>query len=376
MQNRFLPVLLSISLMVSAAPVYAEPDEMIVETAPITGTTQGTSIGYIDPDVIKLASSVRNVDDTEIKTWAVDAGITTENEDISETPCTWERFLGFLWQMNGAPMSGEAKFEKNEAERESASILDWAINAGLMDQERSETLMSEKMMKGNAIWLLWHMAGEPEPSTSNHSLPAGSHEKEELWACDTGLITREEQPSSDLSQTLTINDAVTYLYYSYHRRSESSFPITVDQFLASCQNVVDYARTHGYRYGSSSAFDPTTDGIISCDRLVAKALYDLGYTDQPRGGIVCSNADHYLSAWGFQRSTSMADAKRGSIMLVKHNGKDHTSHVFVCASDFDASMHCDRYDCGSNGFIQRQQPIPNLGFWYRTDDVIVYNIPE
>ena len=154
------------------------------------------------------------------------------------------------------------------------------------------------------------------------------------------------------------------------------FPITVDQFLDSCRNVTETARINQYRYGDSSAEDPTTDGIISCDRLIAKALYDLGYTDQKQGGITCVDADEWLAAHGFIRSTSLADAKRGSIMLVKHEGEDSTSHMFVFASDFDLeSMTGDRYDCGSQDFIDRPQPVSGVGYWYRTDDVIVYNIP-
>ena len=42
----------------------------------------------------------------------------------------------------------------------------------------------------------------------------------------------------------------------------------------------------------------------------------------------------------------------------------------------NGKYYCDRFDCGSNEFIRKEQPIKNLNFWYRTDDVIVYNFPE
>ena len=132
-----------------------------------------------------------------------------------------------------------------------------------------------------------------------------------------------------------------------------------------------------YTYGDSRAQNPTTDGIISCDRMVAKALYDLGYTGQPTGGITCGNADEYLASWGFERSENLYDAKRGSIMLVKHKDVDYTSHMYVLAIDMDFNaMVADRYDCGSNGNIQSVQPLRGEGFWYRTDSIIVYNIPN
>ena len=158
--------------------------------------------------------------------------------------------------------------------------------------------------------------------------------------------------------------------------------LTVSGFLKEVAAVQEYARTHGYEYGHSTAVNPTTDGKIACDRLVSKALYNLGFTDQPKGGITIVNIDHYLSAWGFERSTSLEYAKAGSIMLVWHKTTDpikhpYPSHVFVLASDFNTStMTADRYDCGSNTFIRSQQPLRGLGFWYRTDPVVVYSVPE
>lgn len=146
----------------------------------------------------------------------------------------------------------------------------------------------------------------------------------------------------------------------------------VEKFLNACKNVCDTARKGNYKYGNSRAVPPTADKIISCDRMIAKAMWDLGYTDQPKGGITCGNADEYLKKWGLKRSTKLSDAKRGSIMLVKHNGKNYTSHMFVFASDFKNGKG-DRYDCGSQNYINSVQPIKNVGYWYRTDSVIVYN---
>ena len=156
----------------------------------------------------------------------------------------------------------------------------------------------------------------------------------------------------------------------------SNFPITKAQFIASLQNVVDTARENHYQYGDSHAEDPTTDGLISCDRLISKALWDLGYTDQHSGGMGVGELDDYLSSHGFIRSTSMQDITDCSIMLVKHQGEDYFGHAYVALGfDFN-TMTGDRYDTGCQSFIDQPQPLRGKGFWYRTDDLIVYNIPE
>ena len=86
--------------------------------------------------------------------------------------------------------------------------------------------------------------------------------------------------------------------------------------------------------------------------------------------------DEYLSSHGFIRSTSMQDITDCSIMLVKHQGEDYFGHAYVALSfDFN-TMTGDRYDTGCQSFIEQPQPLRGKGFWYRTDDLIVYNIPE
>ena len=156
--------------------------------------------------------------------------------------------------------------------------------------------------------------------------------------------------------------------------------ISVMDFLASCKRVTDIARLGHYKYGNSQAVNPTTDHLISCDRLVAKALYDLGMTDQRRGGETCGSMDVWLSRHGFLRSTSLSAVRTGSILLVKHHNKNYTSHMYVAASplvrDRNGRWHGDRYDCGQQKYIDNVQPIRDVGYWYRTDSVIVYNFPS
>ena len=152
--------------------------------------------------------------------------------------------------------------------------------------------------------------------------------------------------------------------------------ITVDQFLNSCKNVVDKARTRGWRYGNSTATPPCSDGIISCDRLIARALYDLGFTDQRRGGETCGSLETYLSKHGFIKSNKFSDIKKGSILLVKHAGLNYWSHAFVALSYNSSTWITSRYDTGSNQRIQSVQPLKNVSWGYRKDTVCVFNIPK
>ena len=145
---------------------------------------------------------------------------------------------------------------------------------------------------------------------------------------------------------------------------------TVKQFLESVKATQEYARTHGYRYGDSHGVPPTSDKIISCDRLIAKALWDLGFTDQPKGGIVCGTAESYLTSHGFEVGRSVADVRAGSILLV-YNAK-HSRHMFVVKS-YDGKT--ERYDCGSQGLINTKQPVVTPSFPY-SNIIAVFNIPK
>ena len=152
--------------------------------------------------------------------------------------------------------------------------------------------------------------------------------------------------------------------------------ITREQFMTACKGVVDMARTRGWRYGNSTAIPPCSDGRISCDRLIARALYNLGFQDQRRGGETCGSLDTYLNNHGFIRSQSFNDIVPGSIILVKHNGLNYWSHAFVCLAFDKKTFVTDRYDTGSDYRIRSVQPLRNQGWGYRKDVVLVYNIPE
>lgn len=156
---------------------------------------------------------------------------------------------------------------------------------------------------------------------------------------------------------------------------KSAKDITVDQFLKSAKNVMDTARTKRWHYGDSHSIPPCKDKTISCDRLIARALWDLGFTDQRQGGETCGTLDEYLKEHGFYRSKNKSDIRKGSILLVKHAGYSYISHAFICVK-FSSNWVTDRYDAGSDARIQTAQPLRDVSWGYRTDDVIVYNISK
>lgn len=141
------------------------------------------------------------------------------------------------------------------------------------------------------------------------------------------------------------------------------------EFLAAVKATQEYARKHSYIWADSRSTVPASDGKISCDRLVARALWDLGYTDQIKGGIALGrDFEGYLIKHGFKRSTSMAAAKAGSVLVVM-NPSGSSRHVFVIASR--SGDRYTRYDCGSTEWIRSKQPL--AGLWM-SRLIAVYNI--
>ena len=146
----------------------------------------------------------------------------------------------------------------------------------------------------------------------------------------------------------------------------------VEGFMTAVRNTVNYAREHNYHYGDSHAVPPTTDGLISCDRLAAKALWDIGYTDQRKGGEVVSTLDRYLTSHGWIKSTNINDAKYGSIIIVSHGGVNGSPyHAFVVNSYKNG--HMTTYDEGAEWRVHANQPF-DAPYWNQSLIYGVYNM--
>lgn len=150
-------------------------------------------------------------------------------------------------------------------------------------------------------------------------------------------------------------------------------------FLTAVKAVVDYAKANGWTYGNSTTTPPCADKKISCDRLIARAMYDLGYTDQPQGGFVCGNViNEHLLKWGFTKVTDKSKIKPGAVVAVKKKTQKYMNHVFVVKSYDPKTDKCDKFDMGSNTRIKTAQPFTNVKLveWSDREFVCAWNVPE
>lgn len=142
-----------------------------------------------------------------------------------------------------------------------------------------------------------------------------------------------------------------------------SIKVTEKQWLDAVRNVYLMAYKGHFTYGDSKSMPPCADKIISCDRLVARACYDLGWKSQPNGGITVVNMETYLTRWGFGKITKQADLKSGDIVLFKWNGQSKPTwkwHTFVITAYNPKTAICSKYDEGSQKRIDSIQPFTNV----------------
>ena len=148
--------------------------------------------------------------------------------------------------------------------------------------------------------------------------------------------------------------------------------------VKSTANVAKMAKDNGWKYGNSTTKRPCDDKTISCDRLPARALYDLGFTNQPTGGITCGHMEAYLPKFGFTKVTKKSQIKPGAVVAVKYDNHNYIDHVFVVESYNPYQDTCVKYDTGSNERIKSNQPVSaKLLEWGSTRKfVAAWNVPD
>ena len=143
---------------------------------------------------------------------------------------------------------------------------------------------------------------------------------------------------------------------------------TADEFLQAVANVYSYAHNNHFRYGNSTSTVPCEDGIISCDRLISRAVYDLGLTDQPAGGYGVGRLGDYLVGKGFVRFTDLSTVQPGDVMFVC-DSTGTPDHTFVVATYDPGTGMCTKYDFGTQTRIDSVQPLHTaLDEWSRWSD--------
>lgn len=156
----------------------------------------------------------------------------------------------------------------------------------------------------------------------------------------------------------------------------------VTELLGHAKHVADFVKANQYTYGNAATnpgltykrYKKTgrlTEKVVSCDRFVAWALYEMGYTDQPiqTGLVVWSNGSEtdlgaYLEKKGFAKITDASDVQAGDIVFVNPattaSGTVYPSHVFLCAGETRSPTNYFRYDAGCENRI-RCEAVPGKG---------------
>ena len=167
-----------------------------------------------------------------------------------------------------------------------------------------------------------------------------------------------------------------YAIYDYkgkeiYRPEEKAVETAADRFLAAVKNVCDKARKSGWKYGDSRTTPPCADKTISCDRMVSRALYDLGFTDQRAGGEVCTSLPTWLVSHGWKAVYGIESIKPGAVVAVRKRYHSYIDDVFVVASYDPKTGICAKYDCGSQSRINAVQPYKNVQLLEWPDRVYV-----
>lgn len=142
--------------------------------------------------------------------------------------------------------------------------------------------------------------------------------------------------------------------------------MTSTKLIQATGAVYQMAHNEHFRYGDSKSLPPCADHLISCDRLIARALWNLGYTNQPKGGITVLNMERYLMSWkDFIKLTNQNDVKAGDIVVMKENGTSSPTaawHVFLvtAVTKSGSVITVNKYDCGSQARIDAAQPFINV----------------
>lgn len=148
--------------------------------------------------------------------------------------------------------------------------------------------------------------------------------------------------------------------YNVMGKAKEKPDFTSEAIISESGNVYKMAHDGKYHYADSAVLPPCADHKISCDRLEARTLWNLGMTDQRKGGEVVSTFPAWYEAHGFKKITNKAQLKGGDMVFVddeRHNNTpDWRWHMFTLVSYDPKTGMCRKYDMGSDARIQGKQP--------------------
>ena len=115
------------------------------------------------------------------------AGVFTPNGS-----CTRAQMVTFLWRLMGEPEAeSESAFADVDASTYYAAAVDWATEAGVTNGvSKSHFAPNAAITRGQAVTLLWRLAGEPEPEQDSPftDVPAQRYDADAVaWAAEQGV---------------------------------------------------------------------------------------------------------------------------------------------------------------------------------------------
>ena len=210
----------------------------------------------------------------------------------------------------------------------------------------------------------WQLIGGTVSGTASGGQRAGNFKNaseitpQQLVQSATNVMNKARESLSTQNITVYGNSVSEIPCDLQPYRGSQSIDIIGDSHLA--HNLIDQK---GIKVGDQITY-------ISCDRLVARALYDLGFTDQNAIG------PKWFEQHGFIRQEGIENIGYGSIVwCYSASNPSKWKHTFISCGPINPGQPFYRLDAGSNSRIAKQQPFNDEGWGYSTSHVVVFNIP-
>ena len=139
------------------------------------------------------------------------AGVFTPNGS-----CTRAQMVTFLWRLMGEPEAeSESAFADVDASTYYAAAVDWATAAGVTKGvSKSHFAPNAAITRGQAVTLLWRLAGEPEPEQNSPftDVPAQRYDADAVaWAAEQGVTLGVSATRFQPDDACTRAQIVTFL---------------------------------------------------------------------------------------------------------------------------------------------------------------------
>ena len=152
--------------------------------------------------------------------WAAERKITLGTAAGVFTPkgsCTRAQMVTFLWRLMGEPEAETASaFTDVDAKAYYAKAVDWATEAGVTKGvSKTHFAPNAAITRGQAVTLLWRLAGEPAPETESPftDVPSQRYDAEAVaWAAEQGVTLGVSATSFRPDDACTRAQIVTFLF--------------------------------------------------------------------------------------------------------------------------------------------------------------------